>query len=75
MEKSRNHSLRTVIFHAHFFSKNNLDVIVLLFVRATSYTKSPSYFRYDYLNPNLGNYGYGNLNPNYGYPQLSQQGM
>ena len=30
-------------------------------------------FRYDYMNPNLGNYGYGNLNPNYGYPQANQQ--
>ena len=25
------------------------------------------------MNPNLGNYGYGNLNPNYGYPQANQQ--
>ena len=30
-------------------------------------------FRYDYINPNVGNYGYGNLNANYGYPQVNQQ--
>ena len=29
--------------------------------------------RYDYINPNVGNYGYGNLNANYGYPQVNQQ--
>lgn len=30
--------------------------------------------RYDYMNPNLANYGYGNINPNYGYSPLNQQG-
>ena len=29
--------------------------------------------RYDYMNQNVGNYGYGNVNPNYGYPQVNQQ--
>ena len=32
-----------------------------------------SNFRYDYMNQNVGNYGYGNMNPNYGYPQANQQ--
>ena len=25
------------------------------------------------MNQNVGNYGYGNVNPNYGYPQVNQQ--
>ena len=25
------------------------------------------------MNQNVGNYGYGNVNPNYAYPQVNQQ--